>query len=429
MSREIAEAHLVASAMDEMLTKVAFAQLDSGHTADLVRLCQERMVATATAAVSRQLGGEEGLRALGRQMAEDLLLLRDFYSLLQADGISDILVNGPDLVYVEQNGQLSRTSVTFPSEQVLRRVALWMTARVGRPVHEGRPMVDARLPDGSRLNVIVPPLALDGTVLSIRRFRHAGLDLAGLGAAGAFPPALEPLLRSMVTCRLNVLVSGGTGAGKTTFLNALSEAIGPGERIVTIEDSAELKLRQEHIVRLETRVADAGGRGGVSTRALVRNALRMRPDRILVGEVRGPEAVDMLQAMNTGHEGSMSTVHSNSARDALDRLEVMAGMSELGLDERVVRSQIARSLDAVVHLRRLPDGRRVVESVVEVGAMQGDVVSTQEILAFRHEGEAADGRSQGGWVASGIRPGFVERIERRGHRIEPTLWRLQQRLA
>ena len=428
VNREIAEAHLVAELMEELLGRIAFTQLDPSHARDLESWCCEGLLRRATPAVKRQLGGDEGVRELGQQLAGDLLATCGFFALLQTENVSDVLVNGPEQIWIERQGRLERTTLRFPSEESLSRVALWMTARTGRPVQHDRPMVDSRLPDGSRLNVIVPPLALDGTILSIRRFQHAGLDLSGLVRGSAFPPQLEPLLRAMVSCRLNLLISGGTGAGKTTFLNALSEAIGEHERIVTIEDSAELRLRQEHVVRLETRVADSSGEGEVTTRALVRNALRMRPDRILVGEVRGPEAIDMLQAMNTGHEGSMSTIHANSPRDALDRLEVMAGMSELGLDERVIRSQVARSLDAVIHLRRLPDGRRLVDSVEEVAGLQGPVISTQELLRFEYQGQTADGRSAGRWRATGVRPSFADRLKARGYPVDSGLWRLEHPL-
>jgi len=428
-SLEIARAHLVARVMEALLRELDFRRLEPGHRDDMRKLLRERLDAEGTPAEVRQLGGDKGLDEMAGEMADDLVALRDFYSLLQADGISDILVNGPRQIYVERAGRLDPTGLSFPSEKSLRRTALWMTARVGRPVHDRQPMVDARLPDGSRINAIVPPLAVDGTVLSIRRFTHLGLDLKGLAAAAAFPAALLPLLSAVVTCRLNVLISGGTGSGKTTLLNALSEAVGEGERVVTIEDSAELRLRQTHVVRLETRLADAQGQGEISTRALVRNALRMRPDRILVGEVRGPEALDMMQAMNTGHEGSMSTIHANSPRDALDRLETMVGMADVALSEKVIRRQIARSIDLVLHLRRLSDGRRVVERISEVGQMQGEVIAMQDVFQFHFQGELPDGRCVGTFAATGIRPSFVERLERRGFRIAPDLWRIQQAVA
>ncbi len=271
-------------------------------------------------------------------------------------------------------------------------------------------------------------MAIDGTVLSIRRFRRSGLDLDGLAGGGSVPTAILPLLRAAVAARMNILVAGGTGAGKTTFLNALSTAIGTGERVVTIEDSAELQLAGRHVVRLETRPPAVDGTPGVSTRDLVRNALRMRPDRILVGEVRGAEAIDMLQAMNTGHEGSMSTVHANSPRDALSRLETMVGMSDVDLDERAAKGQIARSIDMVLQLRRLGDGKRVVERVTEVGRLQGDIITLQDIVALQIQGTRGDGRVEGSFRGTGVRPAFAERIERAGFALDPAMWRFEQPL-
>jgi pilus assembly protein CpaF len=428
-SLDIARSHVVARVMEGLLRELDFARLERAHRDDVARLCRERVDAEATPAEVRQVGGDRALEEISGELADDLIGAREFFALLQTEGVSDVLVNGSQNVYVERGGRLQRTSICFPSEKSLRRTALWMTSRVGRPVHDRQPMVDARLPDGSRINVIVPPLAVDGTVLSIRKFTQLGLDLAGLAQGGAFPAALSPLIQAVVACRLNLLVSGGTGSGKTTLLNALSESINEGERVVTIEDSAELRLRQAHVVRLETRLPDASGDGEVSTRALVRNALRMRPDRILVGEVRGAEALDMLQAMNTGHEGSMSTIHANSPRDALDRLETMVGMADVALAETVIRRQLARSLDLVIHLRRLPDGRRVVEKITEVGQLQGEVVAMQDIFQFQFQGELADGRCVGTFAATGIRPALVDRLERRGFRVSPDLWRIQQQVA
>lgn len=410
------EAAWLGRLLGELMSQVAFGQLQAEHRADLAHACRREL-----RAIAGSDPGDAQIVELAESASHALVASAPFLALLQDPGLSDILVNGPEEVYVERAGRLERTAVRFGSEEELRRLALWLTARVGRPVSAARPMVDARLPDGSRINAIVPPLALDGTVLSIRRFQHSGLDLDGLVQGGALPGPLAGLLRAMVASRLNVIVSGGTGAGKTTLLNALSEAIGGHERVVTIEDSAELVLRREHVVRLETRVEDGSGLGEVSTRALVRNALRMRPDRILVGEVRGPEAIDMLQAMNSGHEGSMSTVHANSARDALDRLEVVAGMSKLGLDPLAVRRQIGRSLDAVIHVARRADGRRVVASLLEVSGIQGSVLSTQEIVRFVPPREGGGG----GWTATGVRPAFADRIEAAGHRLDPGLWRLQ----
>ena len=419
---DLVRAQIVGRVMEDLLTQVDFGLVDDAHQGELVRLCRSTAQEHTTAAVERQLGGPGAVDALAKELAADLIGTRSFLTLLQHGHVSDILVNGPTQVYVEQDGLLQTTGVTFPSKDALRRTALWMTARVGRPVTDSRPMVDARLPDGSRLNVIIPPLALDGVVISIRRFRHQGLDLEGLAREGLFPAPLLPLLGAMVSARLNLLISGGTGAGKTTLLNALSQYVPERERVVTIEDSAELRLRQAHVVRLETRLPDAFGKDEVTTRMLVRNALRMRPDRILVGEVRGPEAIDMLQAMNTGHEGSMSTIHANSPRDAVDRLATMVGMSDVNLSERGTRSQIARSLDAILHVRRLADGRRVLDRLSEVGQLQGEMVAMQDIVRFEEDPTSAR------FLATGVRPTFIERLERAGNRVDPALWRLQASL-
>lgn len=426
MSVDLAKAQIVASGLEALLGRVDFARIQPEHEADIRRFVAETLAEHLTPAMVRQLGGAEALEQFHVEVASDLVGARGLFALLQVDGVSDVLVNGPFQVYVERGGVLSLCELRLPSEACLRRIASWFTARVGRPLSDTSPMVDARLPDGSRINVVIPPLALDGTVLSIRRFRHTGLDLDGLARAGAIPHSVLPLLRAMVAARLNLLVSGGTGAGKTTILNALSESIGTHERVVTIEDAAELRLRQRHVVRLETRLADVSGKGEVTTRSLVRNALRMRPDRILVGEVRGAEAIDMLQAMNTGHEGSMGTVHANAPRDALDRLEVMVSMGENQLPDRLVRSQIARSIDAVVHVRRLPDGRRAMTHLSEVGQLQGDVIAMQDIVRLQVQGEGPGGRLSGQFQATGIRPTFMDRLERLGYQIPAETWRSQQ---
>jgi len=421
---QLARAQVVGTVMESLLDQVDFGRIGADHAPELEKLCASLIAEAVTPAVQRQIGGAKGVAEAAQELAGDVVSTRQFLSLLQHSRVSDILVNGLAQVYVEQDGQLHATGIVFPDEATLERTALWMTARVGRAVTQDRPMVDARLPDGSRLNVIIPPLALDGTVISIRRFHHQGLDLKGLARAGAYPEAFEPLLGAMVAQRLNILVSGGTGAGKTTFLNAMSQYVPERERVVTIEDSAELRLRQTHVVRLETRLADAFGRGEVTTRMLVRNALRMRPDRILVGEVRGAEALDMLQAMNTGHEGSMSTIHANTPRDALERLATMVGMSDVSFTERGIRGQIARSIDAIVHVRRLPDGRRVVDRVTEVGQMQGEMIAMQDVLRFDDPGGVGKQR----FVATGVRPSFVDRLEHRGERVDPRLWRLESPL-
>src|SRR5262250_2135479 len=334
--------------------------------------------------------------------------------LMQDPTVSDILVNGPKTVYVERRGRLERTHVIFRDNTHLLHVIERIVSRVGRRIDESSPMVDARLTDGSRVNAIIPPLALDGPVLSIRRFAADPYRMKDLIEFGTVTPALAEILRAAVQARLNILVSGGTGAGKTTMLNVLSNAIPNTERIVTVEDSAELQLQQDHVVRLETRPANIEGQGAVMQRDLVRNALRMRPDRIVVGEVRGAEVLDMLQAMNTGHDGSLSTIHANSTRDALSRVETMVLMSGLSLPVRAMRDYVASALDLVVHVSRLSDGTRKVVRVTEIVGMEEDVVTTQDIFTFDQEGIDPDGRVVGFHRATGVRPKFTERLSRAG---------------
>jgi pilus assembly protein CpaF len=324
--------------------------------------------------------------------------------------ISDILVNGPREIYVERAGRLSRVAASFRNDAHLLAVIDRIVSRVGRRVDEASPMVDARLPDGSRVNAIIPPLALDGPVLSIRRF---GTDLAvnQLVANGTLTEEMMQLFASCVRARLNILISGGTGSGKTTMLNAMSTFIPAHERVITIEDAAELQLQQDHVVRLETRPPNSEGRGEVIARDLVKNALRMRPDRIIIGEVRSGEALDMLQAMNTGHEGSLTTIHANSPRDAISRLETMILMAGTNLPSRAMREQIASAMDLIIQLSRLTDGTRRVTSIVEVTGMEGDVLTTQEIYLFRRRGIGPDGMVVGQFETTGIRPHFVERLK------------------
>jgi pilus assembly protein CpaF len=359
---------------------------------------------------------------LSRKERDDLVIeiehetfgLGPIEPLMQDPTISDILVNGAHEVYVERHGKLQHTRVMFRDNAHLLQVIDRIVSAVGRRVDESSPMVDARLPDGSRVNAIIPPLALDGPVLSIRRFSKDPFHMADLIEFGTLTPALAEILRATVQARLNILVSGGTGAGKTTMLNVLSNAIPNTERIVTIEDSAELQLQQEHLVRLETRPPNIEGQGAVSQRELLRNALRMRPDRIVVGEVRGAEVLDMLQAMNTGHDGSLSTVHANSTRDALSRIETMVLMSGLSLPMRAMRDYIASALDLVIHLSRLSDGTRKVVRVTEIVGMEEDVVTTQDIFTFDQQGIDAEGRVVGFHRATGVRPKFTERLARAG---------------
>ena len=342
--------------------------------------------------------------------------------LMQDPTVSDILVNGPRDIYVERRGKLERARAMFRDDAHLMQVIDRIVSAVGRRVDESSPMVDARLPDGSRVNAIIPPLALDGPVLSIRRFASDPYKMSDLVEFGTLTPALAEFLQAAVRARLNILVSGGTGAGKTTMLNVLSNAIPGSERIVTVEDAAELQLQQEHVVRLETRPPNIEGQGAVSQRDLLRNALRMRPDRIVIGEVRGGEVLDMLQAMNTGHDGSISTVHANSARDAMSRIETMVMMAGIAIPLRALRDYIASALDMVVHVGRLSDGTRKLMRVAEITGMEEDVVTTQDIFTFEQQGIGEDGRVLGAHRATGIRPKFAERLLRVGIELGPELF-------
>lgn len=362
---------------------------------------------------ARPLNEEEARRLIDDLMHE-LLGLGPLEPLLQDPDVSDILVNTCNEVYVDRFGRIELTGVRFSDEQHLLRVIERIVDKVGRRIDESQPMVDARLPDGSRVNAVVPPIAVDGAILSIRRFARVPYDLGRLVANGTLTQPMAELLEGLVRARLNILIAGGTGTGKTTLLNAMSDALGAEERIVTIEDAAELQLQQRHVVRMETRPANIEGRGEITQRDLVRNALRMRPDRIIVGEVRAGEAFDMLQAMNTGHDGSMTTVHANTPRDALSRLEQMISMSGLDVSVRAMRSQIASALQVVLQLKRFPDGSRRLISVQELEGMEGDVITMQEIVRYEQLGMDAKGSSQGRFVWSGIRPRFFEAFRNYG---------------
>jgi len=348
---------------------------------------------------------------LFREIQDEVLGLGPLEPFMQDPTVSDVLVNTHKQVYVERFGKLELTEAGFKDEGHLRRIIDKIVSAVGRRVDESTPMVDARLPDGSRVNAIIPPLALDGSILSIRRFAVDPLELEDLLTLKTLTPEVGELLKGIVKARLNVLISGGTGTGKTTMLNVLSRFIPGNERIVTIEDSAELQLKQEHVVRLETRPANIEGRGEITQRDLVRNSLRMRPDRIIVGEVRGAEVLDMLQAMNTGHDGSLTTVHSNSPRDALMRLETLVALSGFTVAPGFIRKYISSALDIIIQLARLVDGSRKVVSFQEITGMEGEVVTLQEIFSFEQTGVDRDGRVKGRFVSRGIRPKFIDKFK------------------
>jgi pilus assembly protein CpaF len=331
--------------------------------------------------------------------------------LLADEAITDIMINGPKQVYVEKKGKLVVTDVVFRDNAHLMNIAQRIVTRVGRRVDETTPLCDARLPDGSRVNVIIPPLAIDGASISIRKFSKKSITIDRMVETRNISREMGVILKIAAACRLNILISGGTGSGKTTLLNAMSRMIDTSERIVTIEDAAELQLQQPHVVRLETRPANLEGEGQITMRDLVKNALRMRPDRIILGEIRGEEALDVLQAMNTGHDGSMTTIHANRPREALTRLENMVGMAGINLPSKAVRTQIASAVHLIVQVSRMRDGVRRVQQITEIVGMEGDVITTQDLYTYRYEGENEDGSLKGEFVSSGLRPHFTPRAE------------------
>ena len=360
---------------------------------------------------------------LAQEVADDILGYGPLEPLLRDAEISEVMVNGPDQIYVEANGRLHLAAAQFSDEAHLRRTIDKIVARVGRRVDEASPMVDARLPDGSRVNAVIPPVALDGSTLTIRKFAADPFGAADLVSFGTMTQPVSDFLAACVRGRLNVLVSGGTGSGKTTTLNVLSAAIPDDERIVTIEDAAELQLNQEHVIRLESRPSNIEGKGLIAIRDLVRNSLRMRPDRIIVGEVRDGAALDMLQAMNTGHDGSLSTVHANTPRDALARLETMVLMAGVDLPVRAIREQVASAVDLIVQQARLKDGSRRIVAVSEVIGMEGDVITMQDVFTFDYAaGMDASGRYRGALVATGLRPRVLEPLADRGVLVDPSLF-------
>ncbi|HEU4594464.1 MAG TPA: TadA family conjugal transfer-associated ATPase [Pyrinomonadaceae bacterium] len=389
------------------LTKLGQLEPEQLH-AEVARLAEDLLVVETV-----PISATERERLVS-EVRHELFGLGPLEPLLADSSVCDILVNSPKKIYIERGGKLELTDIEFKDDEHLMRVIERIVSTVGRRIDESSPMVDARLQDGSRVNAIIPPLSLDGPVLSIRRFGSEPLRMNALIEKGALTKEIAEMFEMCVRARLNVLISGGTGAGKTTLLNALSASIPEDERIVTIEDSAELQLQQPHVVRLETRPANIEGKGEVTQRDLVKNALRMRPDRIVIGEVRGGEAIDMLQAMNTGHDGSLTTIHANTPRDALARVETMIQMTGMRLSDRAMRQQIASALDLVIQVARLSDGSRRVTSISEITGMEGETITMQEIFEFERKGMDADGKVIGRFRPTGVRPRFAERLKMYG---------------
>ena len=350
-------------------------------------------------------------RELVQVLMADMMGLGPLEILLRDDTVTDIMVNGPNQTFVERRGKLELTDIKFRDNAHVLNIASRIVTRIGRRVDESSPLCDARLEDGSRVNIIIPPLALDGPSISIRKFSKKGITLDVMAEQGNISPSMATVLKIAARCRLNILISGGTGSGKTTMLNALSRMIDSTERTVTIEDAAELQLQQPHVVRLETRPANLEGNGEITMRDLLKNTLRMRPDRIILGEIRGSEALDVLQAMNTGHDGSMSTIHANRPREALTRLENMVGMAGINLPSRAVRTQISAAVHMIIQINRMRDGIRRITHVMEIVGMEGDIITTQDLFLYQYQGEGPDGKLRGNFQSSGIRPNFLPRAE------------------
>jgi pilus assembly protein CpaF len=396
------------------LQSLLLERMDVGAAAQLPRPELERQVAELIgellAETKLHLNMSEQ-RELVAALLDEMLGLGPLEPLLKDEAITDVMVNGAKQVYIERRGKLELSGVTFRDDAHVMNVATRIVTRIGRRIDESSPLCDARLQDGSRVNIIIPPLAIDGPSISIRKFGKKSITLDTMVETKNVSPAMATVLKIASRCRLNILISGGTGSGKTTLLNALSRQIDHGERVVTIEDAAELRLQQPHVVRLETRPANLEGEGEITMRDLVKNSLRMRPDRIILGEIRGSEAIDMLQAMNTGHDGSMCTVHANRPREALTRLENMVGMAGINLPSKAVRTQIAAAVHMIVQVSRMRDGVRRITHVMEIVGMEGDVITTQDLFLYQFEGEDNDGILQGTFQSTGIRPAFLPRAE------------------
>ena len=359
---------------------------------------------------------------LNQELYDEVMGLGPLEPLLKDDSVNDILVNGPNRIFIERNGKLILTDITFKDERHLLRIIDKIVSAVGRRVDESNPYVDARLADGSRFNAMVPPVAVDGSLVSIRKFKKEKLAIGDLVKFGAFTEEMAAYLQAAVSCRLNIIVSGGTGSGKTTTLNALSSFIDNTERVLTIEDTAELQLQQVHVGRMESRPANVEGKGAVTQRDCLRNALRMRPDRIIVGETRGEEVIDMLQAMNTGHDGSMTTIHANSARDGISRLENMVAMAGIDMPLKAVRAQIASAVNLIVQASRLQDGSRRMVSITEITGMEGEVISMQEIFRYERLGLAPDGKIIGRFNATGVRSHYSDRFRQWGYDLPASIY-------
>ncbi|WP_175969282.1 CpaF family protein [Burkholderia sp. BCC0322] len=420
-------------AYQKLRREIHLAVLERVELERLSRMQQDQVRQEIAALISRILDDERmpandiERRQLAIDVYDEMFGFGPLEVLLRDPGISDILVNTYRQVYVERSGQLELTDVTFYDDAHLMKVIEKIVSRVGRRIDESSPMVDARLPDGSRVNAIIPPSAIDGPLMSIRRFAVNPLKMDDLVRYHSLTPPMAELLDALSRAKVNVLVSGGTGSGKTTLLNILSGFIPRNERIVTIEDAAELQLQQPHVLRLETRPPNIEGKGEITQRTLVRNALRMRPDRIILGEVRGAEALDMLNAMNTGHEGSLATIHANTPRDALTRLENMISTSGLALPPKTMRQQIASAISVVVQAARLTDGKRKIVSIQELTGMEGDIINMQEIFTFKRTGVDRDGTVRGHFCATGVRPKFVERLQAFGINLPDALYDPSQR--